>query len=56
MDEVEIINQRKRWKMADRKSATITGAKIGTKAASKAPRNGYHLFLREQLDEMTGEG
>ena len=32
-----------------------TGSKAGAKAASKAPRSRYHLFLREQLEEMTGE-
>ena len=25
------------------------------RAPPKGPRSGYHLFLREQLDEMTGE-
>ena len=29
--------------------------KTGTNAATKAPSSGYHLFLREQLDEMTEE-
>ena len=26
-----------------------------TKIVPKAPKSRYHLFLREQLDEMTGE-
>ena len=26
------------------------------KGRSKGPRSGYHLFLREQLDKVTGEG
>ena len=30
-------------------------AKTCAKAAPKAPRSGYYLFLREQLDKMTGE-
>ena len=30
-------------------------SKTGAKAASKAPRTGYHLFLGEQLEKMTGE-
>ena len=63
MDEVEIINLHKRCTKADRKTAAKTGTKADRKtatktdpkAASKAPRSGYHLFLREQLDEMTGE-
>ena len=31
------------------------GAKAGANIASKAPRSGYYLFLREQLEKMTGE-
>ena len=47
MDEMEIINLCKRCNKTD--------TKIVTKTAPKAPKSGYHLFLREQLDEMTGE-
>ena len=47
MDEMKIINLCKRCNKTD--------TKIVTKTASKAPKSGYHLFLREQLDEMTGE-
>ena len=49
MDEMEIINLDKRCKKAK------VAAKTGTKTALKAPRSGYHLFLREQLGKMTGE-
>ena len=51
MDEMEIINLHKRCNKRDTKAAPKTGAK----AASKAPRSRYHLFLREQLDETIGE-
>ena len=51
MNEMEIINLHKRCNKRDTKAAPKTGAK----AASKAPRSRYHLFLREQLDETTGE-
>ena len=51
MDEMEIINLHKRCNNTDVKAVTETGAE----AAKKAPRSRYHLFLREQLDEMTGE-
>ena len=47
MDEMEIINLHKRYNKTD--------TKAGTKTVSKAPRSGYHLFLREQLYKMTGE-
>ena len=47
MDEMEIINLHKRCNKTD--------IKVVTKTAPKAPKSGYHLFLREQLDEMTGE-
>ena len=49
MDEMEIINLDKRCKK------TKVAAKTGAKTALKAPRSRYHLFLREQLDKMTGE-
>ena len=49
MDEMEIINLYKRCNKT--KAATKTSAK----AAPKVPRSGYPLFLKEQLDEMTGE-
>ena len=49
MDEIEIINLQKRCN--NTRAATKTGGKV----AKKAPKSGYHLFLREQLDEMTGE-
>ena len=63
MDEVEIINLHKRCNKTDAKAKTKRGAKANAKAgsktsvktASKAPRSGYHLFLREQLEKMTGE-
>ena len=45
MDEMEIINLHKRCNKIDTRAAA--------KSASKAPKSGYHLFLREQLDEMT---
>ena len=51
MDEIEIINLHKRCNKRDTKTAPKTGAK----AASKAPRSRCHLFLREHLDETTGE-
>ena len=47
MDEMEIINLHKRRNKTDTKAVA--------KTAPKAPRSRYHLFLREQLDEMTGE-
>ena len=43
MDEMEIINLHKRC------DKTITATKTGAKAPPKAPRSGYHLFLRESL-------
>ena len=61
MDEVEIINLNKRCNKTDAKAETKTGvkakadAKTGAKAASKTPRSRYYLFLREQLEKMTGE-
>ena len=59
MDEVEIISLHKRRNKTDPKAATKTGAKkaakTGTKTGAKAPRSGYHIFLREQLETMTGE-
>ena len=51
MDEMKIINLHQRCNKTDTKAA----AKTGAKAAPKAPRSGYHLFMRELLDEMTGE-
>ena len=47
MDEMEIINLHRRCNKTDIKAVT--------KTAPKAPKSKYHLFLREQLDEMTGE-
>ena len=47
MDEIQIINLYKRRYKTDTKAVA--------KAAPKAPKSGRHLFLREQLDEMTGE-
>ena len=49
INEMEIINLQKRYKK------TKTATKAGVKATSKAPRSRYHLFLREQLDKMTGK-
>ena len=45
MDEMEIINLHKK----------CNKRKAVAKTALKAPKIGYHFFLREQLDEMTGE-
>ena len=47
MDEMEIINLHKR--------CNKTGIKAVVKTAPKAPKSRCHLFLRERLDEMTGE-
>ena len=47
MDEMEIINLQKRFNKTDTKAVA--------KTAPKTPKGGYHLFLREQLDKMTGE-
>ena len=57
MDKVEIISLHKRCnKTGIKAGAKKTGAKkTDVKTNTKAPRNGYHLFLREQLDEMTLE-
>ena len=61
MDEVEIINLHNRCNKTGAKVETKrgakakTGSKTGAKAASKTPRSRYHLFLREQLEKMTGE-
>ena len=67
MDEVEIINLHKRCNKTGAKAETKRGAKAkaktdskaeskrGAKAGVKAPRRRYHLFLREQLEKMTGE-
>ena len=46
-DKMEIINPHKRCNKIDIKAVA--------KTAPKAPKSGYHLFLREQLDEMTRE-
>ena len=51
MDQMEIINLRKRCN----KTGAKAGSKTDAKAASKAPRSGYHLFLKQQLEKMTGE-
>ena len=51
MDEIEIINLRKKCNKTDTKAV----AKTGANTASKAPRSRYYLFLREQLDETIGE-
>ena len=48
MNEIEIISLHKRCNKTDIKKAVA-------KTAPKAPKSGYHLFLREQLDKMTGE-
>ena len=47
--EMDIISLHKRC------NKTKTAAKTGAKAAPKVPKRGHHLFLREQLDKMTGE-
>ena len=51
MDEMEILNVHKRCNKTVPKAA----AKTGAKAALKVPKGEYHPFLREKLDEMTGE-
>ena len=50
MDKMEIINLHKICNKTD----TKTAAKTGAETALKDRRSGYHLFLREHLDEMTG--
>ena len=61
MDELEIIKLHIRCNKTGAKAETKrgakakTGSKTGVKAASKAPRRRYHLFLMEQLEKMTGE-
>ena len=45
-DEMEIINLHKK----------CNKTKAVAKTVPKAPKSRYHLFLREQLDEMTREG
>ena len=55
MDEVEIINLHKRCNRAGAKVETKRAAKAGSKTGAKTPRSEYHLFLREQLEKMTGE-
>ena len=45
MDEMEIINLHKR----------CNKTKAVAKRVQKTPKTGYHLFLREQFDMMTGE-
>ena len=47
MDEVEIINIHKR--------CNKTGRRTAAEAIAKTTRSGYHLFLRQQLDKITGE-
>lgn len=37
------------------KTDTETDAKVGIKKGTKAPRGGYHLFLKELFDKMAGE-
>ena len=48
MDEMEIINIHKRCNKTDTKAVTKTAPKA-------PPKSGYHLFWREQLDEMARE-
>ena len=61
MDEVEITNLHKRCNKKGAKTETKrcakakAGSKTGAKAVAKVPRSRYHLFLREQLEKMTGE-
>ena len=67
LDQVEIISQHKRCNKTetkkgakakartDSKVESKNGAKAGANIASKDPRSRYHLFLREQLERMTGE-
>ena len=45
-----------KWRLISlHKRCNKTDTKAVTKTAPKAPKSGYHLFLREQLDKMTGE-
>ena len=39
-----------KWRLL---TSTKGAIKAVAKTAPKAPKSGYHLFLREQLDEMT---
>ena len=61
MDKVKIISLHKTCNKAGAKveikrgAKAKAGSKTGAKATSKAPRSGYHLFLREQLGKMKGE-
>ena len=45
----------KRGAKAKARTRSKTESKRGANTASKAPRTGYHLFLREQFEKMTGE-
>ena len=62
MDEVEIIKLHKRCNKKETKrgakAKARTGSKVeskrGAEAGAKALRSGYHHFLREQLEKMTG--
>ena len=67
VDEVEIINQNKMCNKTetkkdakanaktDSKTESKRDTKTGAKTGAKASRSGYHLFLRKQLEKMTGE-
>ena len=47
MDEADIINIHKRSNKTGAKTGAKKAAKTGTKTGAKAPRSGYHIFLRE---------
>ena len=55
IDKVEIISLHKSCNKTGTKASTKTDAKMGPMVGTKFPRSGYHIFLREQLGEMTVE-
>ena len=55
MEEVEIISLHKRCNKAGVKAFAKADKKSNEKEVAKAPRSGYHLFLRKHLGKMTGE-
>ena len=50
----KIFGNTKKTNQTNWKLTAYTKVKGQCKGRSKAPRSGYHLFLREQLDKMTG--
>ena len=63
MDEVDIVSPHKWWKKTVAKTTTKASTKAGArkvtktnaKGVEKAPRSGYHNFMREQFSKMTGD-